>query len=120
MSNVVPGMAEAIEQRRQEKGLSPTEFAKAAGITVQGLRPVRLGERRRYRHNVRIGVARALDWPDDALERLMAGEVPAPLEPLDPATAAWLNLRLDRLEAQLGDVLSELQTLARRRREAPE
>lgn len=74
---VVPGMAEAIERRRRELGLSPGDFATAAGLTRQGLDPVRKGYRRAYQDKVRLGVARALAWPLDAIDRLLAGEDPA-------------------------------------------
>jgi len=82
----VPGMAEAIEARRIVVGLTPGRFAAAAGLTSQGLMPVRRGLRRRYQDKVKLGVARALAWPPDALDRLMAGEDPATFdeEPTPP------------------------------------
>lgn len=55
----VPGMAEAIEDRRQMLHLSPTDFARLAGVSMQGLAPVRAGMRRSYQAKVRNGVARA-------------------------------------------------------------
>lgn len=74
MQSEVPGMAEAIEQRRLERQLSPGDFAEAAGLTRQGLVPVRRGKRRDYQAKVRHGVARALAWPADWYDRLLAGE----------------------------------------------
>lgn len=70
----VPGMAEAIEDRRQMLHLSPSDFARVAGVSLQGLVPVRAGARRKYQAKVRNGVARALQWPVDWYDRLIEGE----------------------------------------------
>lgn len=78
---VVPGMAEAIEARRKELNLSPGQFAKDAGVTPQGLRAVRRGFRRNYQHKLKVGVARALRWQDDSIDRLLAGDPPVELPP---------------------------------------
>lgn len=75
-NDLVPGMVEAIERRRVQLGLGPGEFARAAGITPQGLAPVRAGKRRAYMDKVRFGVARALAWEPDAIDRLLRGEDP--------------------------------------------
>src|SRR5689334_1141133 len=73
---IVPGMAETIEARRRQLQLSPGEFSRRAGITRQGLAPVVKGHRRAYQDRVRFGVARALEWEPDAIDRLLAGEQP--------------------------------------------
>jgi transcriptional regulator with XRE-family HTH domain len=79
-TEVVTGMGEAVEARRKELGLTITEFVRRAGLTDAGVMPVRKGYRRNYQDRVKLGVARALDWPNDALDRLMCGEDPAKLE----------------------------------------
>lgn len=45
---------------------------------MQGLAAVRRGYRREYQAKVRYGVAKALQWEPDALDRLMRGEDPTP------------------------------------------
>lgn len=77
-TEIVPGMAEAIDARRRERRLSPSEFAAKAGVTPQGLIAVRRGYRRNYQEKLKLGVANALDWPDDVVDRLLAGETEFP------------------------------------------
>ncbi|HEX7276331.1 MAG TPA: hypothetical protein VF244_03070, partial [Acidimicrobiales bacterium] len=73
---VVPGLAEAIERRRIERGLTPGAFAEAAGVTPQGLVPLRKGYRRRYREKLKIGVCEALGWTADSIDLLLEGRLP--------------------------------------------
>ena len=73
----VPGMADYVERRRRQLELTPGDFAERAGLTRQGLDPVRSGIRKDYADKTRFGVARALAWPTDWYERLLDGEDPA-------------------------------------------
>lgn len=109
-TDVVPGMAEAIEKRRLELGIRPGQLAELAHVTPQGLVPVRRGYRRQYQDKVKLGLARALQWESDAVDRLLAGQSPAPLRgnsgPDDDPTApggatalAELRDQVTRLEA---------------------
>ena len=82
---VAPGMAEAIEARMAELGMGPTAVARAAGVTTQALVPVRRGYRRAYQIKLKHGVARALKWPADAIDRLLAGEDPSTFDDRPPA-----------------------------------
>lgn len=104
----VDGMRQAVEARMRQLGLTPTTFAHAAGVTVQGLDPVRAGVRKQYQAKTRIGVARALRWPEDWYDRLVAGE-PANHFPDTRWPAAQLTLeeRVAAVEARL-DALIEL------------
>lgn len=79
-TEIVPGMAEKIEERRLELDLSLGDFASQAGLTRQGLAPYRKGERRNYNDQAKRGVARALRWRHDAIDRLLAGVAPVALE----------------------------------------
>jgi len=110
--DVVPGMAEAIDKRRLELGLSMGGFAKAAGLTRAGLAPVVNGERRDYQDKTRFGLARALHWPVDALDRLMAGEDPATFEHSPPKPT--VEARLAQIEQQITAAQVQLDQLARR------
>jgi hypothetical protein len=110
--DVVPGMAEAIEQRRIEVGLDKVgDFARAVGVTPEGLRPVRQGVRKHYHDKVKFGIARALRWPPDALDRLLAGEDPAGFE-AHPAAADSGEGRLDAIEERFDRIESQLAHLA--------
>lgn len=108
-------MAEAIERRRRERGLGPGEFARAAGITAQGLRPVRQGIRKAYQDRVLLGVARALAWPDDWYELLLAGqEVSSAAEPdlsLEERVTAVEEAVID-LRSTFAEVLERIRELA--------
>lgn len=102
----VPGMKEAVEARRVSRHLSPGEFASEAGLTEQGLAPVRRGARKAYQDKVRRGVAVALAWPLDWYDRLLAGEdatqFPETEHPNRPRSTeqrlSSLEDRLDRIE----------------------
>jgi hypothetical protein len=105
---VVPGMARAIESRRLELGLTVGDFTALAGLTAPGLMPVRRGYRRQYQDKVKLGVARALEWPVDAVDRLLAGEDPStwgdrPPEPL----AGALDPEVIGLAARAGKLTPE-------------
>lgn len=92
-------MAEAIEKRRKQLGLSPGDFAELTGLTRQGLIPVRAGHRREYQEKTLQGVAAALRWRWDWYERLEKGQQPVeerrlPADPdnvLDPRIISSLS-----------------------------
>jgi transcriptional regulator with XRE-family HTH domain len=100
-------MADAIESRRRERRLSPSAFAIAAGVTPQGLAPVRRGERRNYQEKILTGVAAALWWPLDWYERLKAGEsdLPTVRPAKEPEAALSIEERITRLERILEERL---------------
>ena len=72
-------LAEAVEQRRRELGLTIGDFAAAAGLTRQGLDPIRRGVVKQYEDRTLFGVARALRWAGDWYDRILAGDDPAEL-----------------------------------------
>jgi transcriptional regulator with XRE-family HTH domain len=78
----VPGMAEKVEARRLQLGLSPGEFAKRSGVTGAGLSPVRKGRRKRYQMKIIRGVAEALRWRMDWYERIVEGLDPVDSDPV--------------------------------------
>lgn len=106
VADEVPGMATGIERRMAELGLSPGTFAARAGLTPQGLGDVRAGRAKRYQARLRYGVARALQWPHDWYERLVAGTDPATFETVEWQTDPAPDERLDRIERQV-DRLTE-------------
>lgn len=68
----------AVRRRREQLGLSQEEAAARSGglISTANLRVVEANGRRSLRPRSVLGLARALDWPDDALERIAAGDDP--------------------------------------------
>jgi transcriptional regulator with XRE-family HTH domain len=90
-------LAEAIEARRRELGLSPTEFAEATGVTPEALRNLRHGDVRRYQERLTGPVTRVLGLVPDAIERLIAGESLSDVvdESRTAAAAAALSLASD-------------------------
>jgi hypothetical protein len=73
---IVRGMAERVEARRRELGLTPGAFAEAAELTGPALAHVRAGHRRKYLDSTIFGVARALRWKTDWYERLLQDRDP--------------------------------------------
>jgi hypothetical protein len=70
-------VSDCIETRMVELGiLSITDLAAATGMTDNGIRPVIKGERRSYQRATKVKLARALQWPPDAIDRLYAGDHP--------------------------------------------
>lgn len=74
----IDGLAEAVEARRKELGLTPGQFVEESGLTQPGLATVRNGEDRAYQEKTILGVAKALRWEIDWLDRLRAGTQPRP------------------------------------------
>jgi predicted transcriptional regulator len=106
---IVPGMAEAIERRRVELGLSPGDFAKAAGVTTQGLQPLRKGVRKDYQLKLKAGAARALGWTSDSIDRLLAGQDPIELPNGQPATEDKIEAALNLMNDRLAEVIRLLE-----------
>lgn len=115
VSDIVPGMADAIEARRNELGLSVGSLADAAGLTRQGLAPLRAGLCRAYNDATIFGLAGALRWPNDWYARVRRGEPPMDGEKADDPE---VSRRLDELERQaeetkrlLAEILQSLRDL---------
>lgn len=88
-------------------GLSPSAFAAAAGVTPQGLAPLRRGERKQYQVKLKVGAARALRWSEDSIDRLLRGEEPIELPNGDPVERT-LSDRLDLVDEKLELILRRL------------
>lgn len=111
----VPGMKEAIDARRAQRHLSPGEFATAAGLTEQGLAPVRRGDRRNYQDKVRRGVAVALAWPLDWYDRILAGENPAKFPDVEhPNQPLSDRDRITALEVRLNELAEMVERIVQR------
>jgi hypothetical protein len=108
----VPGMAECVEGRRRELGLSPRQFADTAGVTTEALRPVRAGRRKQYRDSVVFGVARALRWEPDWYDRLQAGQ--DPLISVAPDDLPNFRQRVEQIEATVARLERAIAEVLRR------
>ncbi|MFN8052798.1 MAG: hypothetical protein U0Q22_15240 [Acidimicrobiales bacterium] len=83
-------IARAIRERRASLGLSQEETAARSGgmVSTANLRVFEGAGRPTYRGKSLVGVARALGWPDDAIERIASGEDPAGLSAAGRAPAS--------------------------------
>lgn len=111
-------LADAIEDRRGELGLSLREVAQLAKITGETLRAVRKGANDPSALTKR-GIERALQWAPGSVDSVLAGGRPraarAPRSPMDEAEA--IMDENERLAAQL---VERVMRLNRRKREAVE
>jgi len=113
MTDVVDGMARAVEDRRRELGITLPRFREITGLTDQALRNVRRGLRRRYAESTVMSVAGALSWEVDWYDRLLAGEEPVEVSsPGRPHGGGWAALEQHvRLQAQVEELAARVQEL---------
>jgi len=107
MTETAPELAKAIEARRKELGLAPGELAQAAGVSVQGLAPLRKGVRKQYQDRLTLSVCRVLGWTPDSIERLLRGEPAQLVEVSQLDDVAELRAHV----AELSDRVAVLQRL---------
>ena len=80
-------LADAIEQRRRALGYRTiTSLVSAAGVTAEGIRPLRRGEIRNYQERMTDPLCKALRWTPDSIDRILRGEPPVELPDEIPAT----------------------------------
>lgn len=110
---VVPELADAIESRRKELGLTPGQLAQAAGVSAEGLMPLRKGYRKQYQDRLTLAVCRVLGWSADSIDRLLDGEAPVVLddEPGDDEVSRLRVLRSE-VEGLIGDLRSLIRAFA--------
>lgn len=100
---IVPGMAEAIERRRKELGLSPGDLAEESGLSRTGIADMRKGYRKLYQDGPKLRVCRALQWTPDSIDRLLNGLPPIVAEPsaTPVPSGRTIEQRLAAIEEQL-------------------
>ncbi len=113
-------VAEHLNARMEELGLSQTRLADEAEVSQQLLRDLRKGVERGYRAAGLARIAVALGWPHDAFQRLRYG---GPVEerrrlPHDVRTslhlaAGQLLRRIDDIERELEELRVEITRLLR-------
>lgn len=108
-------VAETLNARMKELGMSQTRLAEEADVSQQLLRDLRKGTPRQYRAGGLSRIAIALGWPHDAFQRLRYG---GPVEerrrlPHDVRTSmhlasGMLLRRIDDIERQVGELRAEV------------
>src|SRR3954465_13494660 len=85
----------AVRDRRLHLGWTQQEAADHSGVSLATWRLVELGGRDRYQDLTLRGVSKALGWPNDAMEGILAGGDPPPGGP-PPDPTAPLEISPDR------------------------
>lgn len=91
-----PAVSAAIRQRRHALGLTQAEAAQKGGLSLPTWGVVETGRQTNFRNYTLSRVTRALGWPLDAIDRLLAGESPEQI-------ADTGQTHLDRRRQELGD-----------------
>jgi transcriptional regulator with XRE-family HTH domain len=98
----------AVRARREELGLTQVELATAANVSDSTVRVLETARRTTYRRGNLRAIARALRWPDDAIDRIRAGRPPA--EDLSVVDRRPVEERLAALEAELAELREQLRS----------
>jgi transcriptional regulator with XRE-family HTH domain len=69
-------VAEAVRNRRHSLGLTQVEAAAAGGVSEPTWYLIEHARQDRYKPRTLRGIARALEWPEDAIDRIRRGEDP--------------------------------------------
>lgn len=96
----------AVRERREGLGLTQLELATQAGVSESMVRVLETARRANYRAGNLRAIARVLQWPDDAIDRVLAGRPPD--ERLSPPDERPLTDRLEALEAEVARLRAEL------------
>lgn len=99
-------VGEVVRARREALGLTQVELAQAANVSDTTVRVLETARRTSYRRGNLRAIARALRWPDDAIDRIRAGRPPDE-ELAEPATLSTED-RIARLEAELAQLRAQL------------
>jgi hypothetical protein len=112
-----PLLKERFNARMEQLGLSPTALAAEAGVTGQGLIPLRNGKIAKYQIRMTGPVCAALYWTPDSITRLMEGkeaiEIPQPAK-VD-ASPEGLHNRLTQVELALNTAMARGSELEAKR-----
>lgn len=108
VSEIVPGMADAIEARWPSRYKTATEFRDAVGISAPALLSYRRGERKDAptTRPAKRQIAVALGWPLDWYDRIVAGE-----NPKDWPEQLWAEDKRRTLLAERSRIDAEIAAL---------
>jgi transcriptional regulator with XRE-family HTH domain len=101
-------VADALNARMAARRIGQQALATASGVSVATLRQLQHGAQgRRVQNATLAAVARALDWPDDHLVRVLLGDRQA-TDPASPAGSSTTDRQilavLLRIEQRLADI----------------
>lgn len=110
-------VAEQVKRRRLERGLSQRGAADAAGVSPTTWQSLEL-HHKSVGDLTKAGIARALGWPIDAIDRLLDGEDPADFEAAPQAPTApddsWDDLKSSLSEQDRAAVRAIIESLRTR------
>ncbi len=69
-----------VKARREDLHLTQSALAEKAGLSLAIVQVIEGGRKESYRRSTLVALARALDWPKDAIDRLLAGDDPETFE----------------------------------------
>jgi transcriptional regulator with XRE-family HTH domain len=88
----------ALTRRMEELGLSQQELAQLAKVSTSTIRKLQRGTQPTYQRAKLAALSRALQWPADALARLLDGADPVGIQAVDAhAVPAALSGKIARL-----------------------
>lgn len=97
----------AVRKRREDLGLTQTELAATAHVSDTTVRVLERARRTSYRAGNLRAIARALQWPDDAIDRIRAGR-PADEDMTGHTDGRDVTDRLAALEAEVARLRAAL------------
>ena len=116
MTNQWATVATAVKQRRLVRDLSQRAAAAAAGVSATTWQSLELHEKP-VNDLTKAGIARALHWPIDAIDRIMDGEDPGALPTVEPEPrdqVDWNDLTSSLSEEDRAIVRSMIERLRQR------
>lgn len=99
-------VGDAVRDRRTELDLTQLELAQAANVSESTIRVLETARRTSYKRGNLRAIARALRWPDDAIDRIRAGRPPD--EELAEPARLTTESRIAALEAVIAELRAEL------------
>ncbi|WP_322756430.1 helix-turn-helix transcriptional regulator [Frankia sp. Cas3] len=101
-----PAVAVAVNDRMAALRIGQQELADLSGLSVSTLRLVQHGASRRVQNKTLTAIARALDWPDDHLIRVLVGNQVS--DAPGGATDREILAGIGRIEQRLDDLARRL------------
>ncbi len=100
-------VADAVNQRMAARRIGQQELADISGVSVSTVRQIQHGGKgRRVQNKTLIALARALDWSDDHLIRVLVDNQLS--DTPDATTDREILAGIDRIEQRLDDVCRRL------------
>ena len=106
-------VASALNERMAARRVGQQQLAELSGVSVSTLRLLQHGAGRRVQNKTLAAIARALDWPDDQLLRVLMAET----RTLDSAPSGTVGREilaaLSRVEGRLTEIDARLAVVER-------